>query len=26
VEMAIFIVVLGVAYVYIWGRGGLEWD
>ena len=26
VEMAIFIVVLGIAYVYIWGRGGLEWD
>jgi NADH-quinone oxidoreductase subunit A len=25
-EMAIFIVILGVAYVYIWGRGGLEWD
>ena len=26
VEMAIFIAILGVAYVYIWGRGGLEWD
>jgi NADH-quinone oxidoreductase subunit A len=26
VEMIIFILILGVAYVYIWGRGGLEWD
>ena len=26
VEMVIFIAILGVAYVYIWGRGGLEWD
>jgi len=26
VEMALFIAILGVAYVYIWGRGGLEWD
>ena len=26
VEMAIFIAILGVAYVYIWGRGGLDWD
>lgn len=26
VEMLIFIVILGIAYVYIWGRGGLEWD
>ncbi len=25
-EMVAFIVILGVAYVYIWGRGGLEWD
>ena len=25
-EMAAFIVILGVAYIYIWGRGGLEWD
>ena len=21
-----FIFILGIAYVYIWGRGGLEWD
>lgn len=26
IEMAFFIAILGVAYVYIWGRGGLEWD
>ena len=26
VEMGLFIVILGIAYVYIWGRGGLEWD
>ena len=26
IEMLIFIVILGIAYVYIWGRGGLEWD
>jgi len=26
VEMLIFIAILGIAYVYIWGRGGLEWD
>ena len=25
-EMFAFIFILGVAYVYIWGRGGLEWD
>jgi NADH-quinone oxidoreductase subunit A len=25
-EMAVFMVILGIAYVYIWGRGGLEWD
>ena len=25
-EMIAFIFILGVAYVYIWGRGGLEWD
>lgn len=25
-EMVAFIAILGVAYVYIWGRGGLEWD
>ena len=26
IEMIAFIAILGVAYVYIWGRGGLEWD
>jgi NADH-quinone oxidoreductase subunit A len=26
VEMAIFIGLIGVAYVYDWKRGGLEWD
>lgn len=26
IEMVIFIAILGIAYVYIWGRGGLEWD
>jgi NADH-quinone oxidoreductase subunit A len=26
IEMLIFIIILGIAYVYIWGRGGLEWD
>ena len=26
IEMIVFIAILGVAYVYIWGRGGLEWD
>jgi NADH-quinone oxidoreductase subunit A len=26
IEMVIFIAILGVAYVYVWGRGGLEWD
>jgi NADH-quinone oxidoreductase subunit A len=26
IEMVAFIAILGVAYVYIWGRGGLEWD
>jgi NADH:ubiquinone oxidoreductase subunit 3 (subunit A) len=25
VEMAIFIGLLFVAYVYVWQRGGLEW-
>ena len=25
IEMLIFIIILGIAYVYIWGRGGLEW-
>ncbi len=26
IEMVVFIAILGIAYVYIWGRGGLEWD
>jgi NADH-quinone oxidoreductase subunit A len=26
VEMLLFILVLGVAYLYVWRRGGLEWD
>ena len=26
VEMAIFILVLAVGYVYIWKRGAFEWD
>jgi NADH-quinone oxidoreductase subunit A len=26
VEMAIFIGLVFVAYVYVWKRGGLEWD
>ncbi|MGP0566484.1 NADH-quinone oxidoreductase subunit A [Nitrospina sp. 32_T5] len=26
VEMVIFITILAIAYVYVWGRGGLEWD
>jgi len=26
VEMVLFIVTLGVAYGYVWRRGGLEWD
>ena len=25
-EMLLFIFILGIAYVYVWGRGGLEWD
>jgi NADH-quinone oxidoreductase subunit A len=25
-EMVLFIVTLGVAYAYVWRRGGLEWD
>ncbi len=25
-EMLVFIVILAIAYVYVWGRGGLEWD
>ena len=26
VEMVIFIVTVFVAYVYVWRRGGLDWD
>ena len=26
VEMVVFVAILAVAYVFIWGRGGLEWD
>jgi len=26
VEMAIFIIILLVCYVYIWKRGGFEWE
>jgi NADH-quinone oxidoreductase subunit A len=26
VEMGIFVGLLGIAYVYDWKRGGLEWD
>ena len=26
IEMVIFILTLGVAYAYVWRRGGLEWD
>ncbi|MBI4384036.1 MAG: NADH-quinone oxidoreductase subunit A [Nitrospinae bacterium] len=26
VEMVVFIFILAIAYVYVWGRGGLEWD
>ena len=25
-EMLLFIATLGVAYAYVWRRGGLEWD
>lgn len=25
-EMLAFIIILGIAYIYVWGRGGLEWD
>ncbi|MGQ0703826.1 MAG: NADH-quinone oxidoreductase subunit A [Gemmatimonadales bacterium] len=25
-EMFIFVVILGVGYIYIWKRGGLEWS
>lgn len=26
IEMAIFVLILGVGYVYIWKRGALEWS
>jgi NADH-quinone oxidoreductase subunit A len=26
VEMVLFIATLGIAYAYVWRRGGLEWD
>ncbi len=26
VEMVLFIVTVFVAYVYVWRRGGLDWD
>ena len=26
IEMAVFVFILAIAYVFIWGRGGLEWD
>ncbi len=26
IEMLLFILTLGVAYAYVWRRGGLEWD
>jgi NADH-quinone oxidoreductase subunit A len=26
VEMVLFIVPLFVAYIYVWRRGGLDWD
>ncbi len=26
VEMVLFIATLGVAYAFVWRRGGLEWD
>ena len=26
VEMVTFVIVVLVAYAYIWRRGGLEWD
>ncbi|MFQ5964611.1 MAG: NADH-quinone oxidoreductase subunit A [Candidatus Scalinduaceae bacterium] len=26
IEMAIFIIILLICYVYIWKRGGFEWD
>jgi NADH-quinone oxidoreductase subunit A len=26
IEMLIFSVAVGISYIYIWRRGGLEWD
>ena len=26
IEMALFVLILGVGYVYIWKRGALEWN
>jgi NADH-quinone oxidoreductase subunit A len=26
VEMLVFMVILGVGYVYVWKRGALQWD
>ncbi len=26
IEMVIFVAILAIAYVFVWGRGGLEWD
>jgi NADH-quinone oxidoreductase subunit A len=26
VELSVFVVILLVAYVYVWGRGALEWE
>ena len=26
VEMVVFLVILGVGYVYVWKRGALQWD
>ncbi len=26
IEMGIFILILGFCYIYVWKRGGFEWD
>ncbi len=26
IEMVVFVFVLAIAYIFVWGRGGLEWD
>jgi NADH-quinone oxidoreductase subunit A len=26
IEMMVFVFILAIAYIFIWGRGGLEWD